>query len=237
MTKTDILFLTSPLPNFAPVVKDQLFYDRFEYCFSFNLAEATVLRGLNHDTIDAKLDQRIEWREIARKRWKNTIDSMGWNLINDQVRADLHTVCDAIINSGADCKIAVSHHVAWLYTNDLELINNLKTLRCLSGMKYTRAVVNRPKNTILLKSSLYQRRSYFAYVKVTPQEKENIRSFFTTQKEHIRVSPSLHSWLHEKPYQRTLDHYFIDYNDPQWLTMLALIRPGLIRKTCQIVTK
>jgi hypothetical protein len=34
-----------------------------------------------------------------------------------------------------------------------------------------------------------------------------------------------------------MDHYFIDYNDEQWLTMLSLIRPGLIRQTQQIVTK
>lgn len=223
--------------KFEPVVKDQLFYDRYEYCFSFNLAEATVLRGLKHDLIDARLDQRIEWREMARKRWRNTIDTMGWNLINDQVRIDLHTVCDIIIESGADCKIAVSHHRGYLYTNDLGLINQLKKLRCLSQMNYTRAVVNRPKNTILLKKSLYTKRSYFIYVKLTNQEKTNIRNFFNNQQEHIRVSPSLHTFLNEKPYLRTMDHYFIDYNDEQWLTMLALIRPGLIRKTQQIVTK
>lgn len=229
--------MTSRTPTFKPVVKDQLFYDRYEYCFSFTLAEATVLRGLKHDLIDARLDQRIEWREIARKRWKNTIDSMGWNLINDQVREDLHKVCDAINNSGADCKIAVSHHVGYLYTNDLALIDHLRTFRCLSGMKYSRAVVNRPKNTILLKKSQFKKRSYFVYLKLTEQEKQNIRQFFDNQQEHIRTSPALSSFLNEKPYLRTMDHYFIDYNDSQWLTMLALIRPGLIRKTQTIITK
>ena len=73
--------------------------------------------------------------------------------------------------------------------------------------------------------------------KLTNQEKENLKNFFTNQTEHIRISPSLHVFLHEKPYQRTMDHYFIDYNDEQWLTMLALIRPGLIRRTLEIVTK
>lgn len=229
--------MTNRTLTFKPVVKDQLFYDRYEYCFSFTLAEANVLRGLNHDLIDARLDQRIEWREIARKRWKNTIDSMGWNLINDQVRLDLHNVCDAIVDSGADCKIAVGHHAGYLYTNELTLIDHLRTFRCLSGMKYTRAVVNRPKNTILLRKSQYRRRSYFNYIKVTDSEKENIRNFFNNQQDHIRTSPSFHQWLHEKPYLRTMDHYFIDYNDDQWLVMLALIRPGLIRKTMEIVTK
>jgi hypothetical protein len=229
--------LTISIQTFSPVIKDQLFYDRYEYCFGFNLAEATVLRGLKHELIDARLDQRIEWREIARKRWKNTVDTMGWNLINDQVRADLHSVCDAIVASGEDCKIAVSHHRGYLYTNSLELIDQLRPLRCLSGMTYSRAVINRPKNTILLKKSDYTRRSSFQYVKLTEQEKINLTAFFTTHQAHIRTSPSLHTFLHEKPYLRTMDHYFIDYNDDQWLVMLALIRPGLIRKTQQIITK
>lgn len=229
--------MTNLIQQFKPVIKDQLFYDRFEYCFSFTLAEATALRGLRHDLIDERLDQRIEWREIARKRWKNTIDTMGWNLINDQVRSDLHYVCSAIVSSGADCKIAVSHHVGYLYTNSLDLIGHLRTFRCLSGMKYSRAVVNRPKNTILLKKSQFQHRSYFHYTKITEQEKENLKNFFKNQSEHIRISPSLDVFFNEKPYLRTMDHYFIDYNDDQWLTMLSLIRPGLIRKTQQIITK
>ena len=229
--------MTLQIQQFNPVVKDRLFYDRYEYCVGFTLAEATALRGLDHDVIDARLDQRIEWREVARKRWKNNVDSMGWNLINDQVRADLHTICSAIVDSGIDCKIAVSYHVGWVYANDIELIDRLRKLRFLSNLHYTRAVINRPKNTVLLKKSLFSKRSYFNYVKVTEKERENIRNFFDNQQEHIRISPSLHSWLHGKPYQQILDHYFIDYNDEQWLTMLALIRPGLIRKTKQIVTK
>ena len=76
---------------------------------------------------------------------------MGWHAINDQVREHLHTLCDVIVNSGVDCKIAVSHHVAYLYTNDIPLIDRLKKFRCLSNMSYTRAVINRPKNTIILK--------------------------------------------------------------------------------------
>jgi hypothetical protein len=229
--------LTKPTIKFAPVVKDRLFYDRYEYCFSFTLAEATVLRGLNHELIDSRLDQRIEWRDIARRRWSKTLEPMSWNTITDKVREDLHTICSSIVDSGVDCKIAVGHHVAWLYTNDWPLIDRIRKFKFLSNMNYTQAVINRPKNTILLKKSNYKSRSYFYYIKLTAQEKENIRNFFDNQKEHIRVSPSLHSFLHEKPYLRTLDHYFIDYNDDRWLTMLSLIRSGLIRKTQQIVTK
>jgi hypothetical protein len=50
------------------------------------------------------------------------------------------------------------------------------------------------------------------------------------------VSPALTEWIAE-PFNRTQDYFFVDYNSESWLTMLGLIRPGLIRKTVQIVAK
>jgi hypothetical protein len=89
----------------------------------------------------------------------------------------------------------------------------------------------------LLKNSRYDSRSYFNTTKLNLQEKETLKNFFLNQKEHIRLSPSFDEWLMTKPFQRLMDHYFIDYTGEQWLTMLSLIRPGIIRKTQQIVTK
>ena len=55
--------------------------------------------------------------------------------------------------------------------------NQLRKLRCLSNMTYTRAEINRPKDTILLKKSEYSRRSYFAYIKLTAQETDVMKRF------------------------------------------------------------
>lgn len=222
--------------TFKPVVKDQLFYNCYEYCFGFVLAEANAMRGLKHDQIDSRLDQRIEWREVARKRWQSSFS--GWRINNEitaQIREDLHTVCDLLIP--ADCKLVVSTNFGWIYTNDLALVNQLRTTRCLTNKTYTQAIVNRPKNTIRLKNSQYSNRSYFHNIKLTQSEKDTLRNFFANQQEHIRTSPSFTHWLYEAPYLRTQDYYFIDYTGEQWLTMLSLIRPGLIRKTQTIITK
>lgn len=232
--KTDTLSLTRQAPKFVAVQKDQLFYGQYEYCFGFNLAEANVLRGFNHKLIDTRLDQRIEWRETARQRWRH---GGGWNTITDQIRQDLHYVCDTIAESGVDYKLTVSSHVGWLYTNSIKLIKQLAQLRCLSGMHYTQAVINRPKNTVLLKNSPYQSRSYFYNLKLTTQEKDNLKNFFANQTEHIRISPSVDMWLYKKPHMRTQDHYFIDYTGDQWLTVIGLIKPGLFRKTLEIINK
>lgn len=195
------------------------------------------MRGLSHDLIDSRLDQRIEWRDIARKRWRATMDGPSWNVITDEIRANLHLICDTILNSTVGYKLVVSTNFGWIYTDDLELIDQLKSIRCLRNKTYTRAVVNRPKNTIRLKNSCYSSRSYFINVKLTAAEKDNLKNFFANQREHIRTSPSFNEWLTDKPYLRTQDYFFIDYTGDQWLTMLSLIRPGIIRRTLSIITK
>lgn len=220
--------------TFKTVVKDQLFYNRYEYCFGFSLAEANVMRGLDHKLIDSRLDQRIEWREVARRRWQSSL-SISLNPITEQVREDLHRVCDMLADK--NCKLVVSTNFGWIYTNDLMLIDQLRQTRCLTNKTYTQAVVNRPKNTIRLKNSHYEFRSYFYNIKLTTIEKDNLRNFFANQQEYIRTSPSFNRWLTEQPYMRTQDYFFIDYSGEQWLTMLSLIRPGLIRKTQTIITK
>lgn len=195
------------------------------------------MRGLKHDLIDSRLDQRIEWREIARRRWRSSVASgaSGWNEITDQIRKDLHTVCKLLIPT--DCKLVVSTHFGWIYTNDLGLIDQLRQVRCLTNKTYAQAVVNRPKNTIRLKNSRYENRSYLRNIKLTAAEKDTLKNFFVNQQEHIRTSPAFTTWLTEQPYLRTQDYFFIDYIGEQWLTMLSLVRPGLIRKTQTIITK
>jgi hypothetical protein len=199
------------------------------------LPEANILRGIKHiDQINPRLDDRIEWRNEVKQRWASSM-SGRWNVITDQVRLDLQQIGDIVLNN--DCKLVVSSDFGWVYTNDLKLIDHLRSVKCLRNKTYSQAVINRPKNTILLKKSPHQQRSYLVNIKLTVQEKETLKGFFKNQQEHIRTSPSFYHWLYGQSYMRTQDYFFIDYSGDQWLTMLSLIRPGLIRKTQQIVTK
>jgi hypothetical protein len=70
---------------------------------------------------------------------------------------------------------------------------------------------------------------------LTTDEKDRILTFLQGQAD-VRISPALTEWI-ATPFNRTQDYFFVDYNAESWLTMLALIRPGLIRKTVQIVAK
>lgn len=191
------------------------------------------------------IERRKTWREIAQQRWVN-LNKKGksgvqtilahrvYNEITDDVEKHLHDLADILINSKVEFKLVVSTDYGWLYTNDTALIEQLKQLRILTSKSYTEAIINRPKNTIKLKNPKHQFRSYFKPTKLTSLQKENLLNFLANQSSTIRVSPALVEWINSMHY-RTQDYFFIDHAEESWLTMLALVHSGLIRKTQQII--
>ena len=217
-----------------------MFYDRFQYCISFGLAEISCLREqeLDRARIRHMLDRRKQWREVAHQRWNgqkpNAQQSRLWNEITEEVEQNLYDFADILRNSGVDLKLVVSSNCGWVYTNSLELIGELKPMRMLTGKKYSEAVIDRPKNTILLKNPQHQFRSYFKITKITSDQKDMLINFLNNQRAGIRVSPALETWITGK-FHRTQDYFFVDHNEMSWLTMLSLVHPGIIRKTQQII--
>jgi hypothetical protein len=223
-------------------VKDRLFYDRFQYCISFGLAEISCLRDQDLDCarIKCMLDRRRQWQEVAQQRWvtlgqkHNTQQMRLWNEITNEVEQNLYDFADILRNSGVDFKLVISSNYGWVYTNSSELINKLKPMRMLTGKKYTEAVIDRPKNTILLKNPRHQFRSYFKITKITSQQKDMLINFLNNQQSNIRIGPALATWI-TSAFHRTQDYFFVDHDEMSWLTMLALVHPGIIRKTQQII--
>lgn len=224
--------------KFEPVIKDRLFYDRFQYCLAFSVPEASALRELDKDRIDAVIARRREWRQISIDRWlavgrAHIVNSRSHREIESDVEANLHRIVDVILTSGAEYKLVTSLHYAWLYTDSTDLIRQMTELYFIGDLRYTEAQVNRPRNTVLLRRPRHQQRSYFKSVKLTDQEKTNLERFFENHPD-IRISPGMQGYF-ISPFHRTQDYFFIDYNESSYLTMLSLIRPGLIRKTSQII--
>ena len=157
----DISSLTSPTLPFKTVAKDRLFYDQFEYCIGFHLAEISALRQLDHAQIDDVIERRKQWRELAQQRWvkgqrsHGTIMSRRWRDITDVTQANLHSLADVLLTTGASYKLVVSVDQGYVYTTDLTLINHLTAMPELSHKTYTQAKIIRPKNTIQLKNPRY----------------------------------------------------------------------------------
>jgi hypothetical protein len=132
-------------------------------------------------------------------------------------------------------KIVISVNQCWIYSNDTIFLERIERLPFVNGAKFTESVIVRARNTVALKNPQHLYRSYFRSTKLNGDEKQRILSFLQGQTA-VRVSPALAEWV-ATPFNRTQDYFFVDYDAESWLTMLSLIRPGLIRKTVQLVAK
>lgn len=222
------------------MVKDRLFYSRFKYVMNFELDEVNCLRTLDHDHIDSMMKKRRQWIEIAQQRWLNgkqnmgTIMSRGHRLITDHTVKNLHTLAESLLTTDVEFKLVVSLNQGWIYANDTALFDQLDQLPILQYKTYSEVQVDRPRDTVKLKNSKHKFRSYFRFTKLTVSEKDTLTDFLSTQQSFVRLSPSLKEWLGH-PFNRVQDYFFVDYDTASWLTMLSLVRPGMIRKTMQII--
>jgi hypothetical protein len=122
-----------------------------------------------------------------------------------------------------------------VYANDTALFSEiLSAVPSLMNVSFSRAVINRPRNTVKLKDPVHTDRSYLREIKMTEQQKRSISTFLLNQ-DSIRLSPSLTHWLTQPSSYWSQGHYFVDHSDTGWLTMLSLIYPGAIKNTIKIV--
>ena len=173
--------MTKSIQQFKLVIKDRLFYNRYEYAVGFHLDEVSCLRELNHARIDRMIERRIAWRDIAQQRTSgkstlvgHTILTRRYKEITDTTVSNLHQLTEQLLTTSADFKLVVSVNTAHVYTNDLTLINQVSDLPGLTQKEYNRAVVGRPPNTIQLKNSTHKFRSYFKMIKLTDDQKKLI---------------------------------------------------------------
>ena len=160
--------------------------------------------------------------------------SRRWRDITVQTQTDLHSLAEILLTTPASYKLVVSVNQGYVYTNELVLINQLDAMTELKHKTYARARIIRPKNTVQLKNPRHEHRTYFRMIKMTAQEKQVLVDFLQNQQGHTRMSPGLKNWIHD-PFTRTQDYFFVDHDGLGWLSMLSLVRPGIIRKTLQII--
>jgi hypothetical protein len=218
--------------EFKKVASDRLFYNHWNFCVNFHLQEIACIRySLDSAVIAKRLKNREEWQAQMRLRWTNRLVSP----VTKETKEQLHQFAEFLAATSYEYKIVISSNRAAIYANDLEFISVLDNLSMLTHKKFTQAIVTRPENTIAVINPKHKLRGFLRNTKLTSEEKTNLSAFLTTQQE-IRISPAMLAWLNT-PFSRTQDHFFIDFNDETWLTMLSLVRSGLIRKTFKIVAK
>ena len=220
--------------TFTPIYGDRLFYDHYEYSIGLNLEECWALRhSLDHNSIEIILEDRHQWRLTMRDRWNHT--TRPFLAITEEHRADVKKFASLLSIYPNEFKLIVQSNTARVYTNNLKLIWDIQQAEFGTKKQRTQAVVDRPKGTIAVRNPKHRYRGYFRSIVLDLEAKATLAKFLDNQSD-IRIGPGLQDYLTGK-WHRTMDHYFVDYNDSRWLTMLSLVQPGLIRKTMEIIAK
>lgn len=204
-----------------------MYFDQWEYSFSFLLKEAHALRNRDSRELTDYISLRLTWIHTQARFSGNVVPN-------------LHTVLSYINSITAPFKLMVSGNWATIYTNDPGLSGNLiNACPCVLYPKIKQAVIDRPRDTVLLLAPTHKLRSYFKAQQFPGDKIPALREFFEAQGTAIKPSPGMREFLkgawpgkHWFP-----DHYYVDYDDPVYATMLALIMPRPFRKTVPIVQR
>ena len=215
-------------PRMTRVSRDRLFYDVYEYCVSFGMIEASALRGLNPVRIDRVITMRRSFRSIITWSSEKKIS------ITDQHLLDLHMLCSFLSQAAEPFKLVLSGDRVWVYANCWEFLKKITRSSGVIRPQYSRAVIDRPIDTIVLKNPHHAQRSYFREQAVSALQKEQLIAFFNNHRDNVRLSPSLVKWL-QWPTRRIYSYFFVDYDHHSWPLMISLVHPGLIRKTVQLL--
>ena len=207
--------------------RDRLYFDQWQYAFSFWLKEAHTLRYRSVAALDHYVGHRMSWAHWEERYTVKTV-------------SDLKIALDFVNHIAQPFKLTVSGHWASIYSNNPDIADNL-IAQCpfTKQHRIKQAVVDRPRDTVLLLEPKHQLRSYFKSQQFPGVKIPALRDFFAAQGNAIKPSMAMQQFLkgtwsgnHWIP-----DHYYVDYDDPVYATMLSLIMPRAFRKTVPIVQR
>lgn len=218
--------------NISIDLKDRLFYDQYEYVLNFKMPEMSTLRGLDHATIDRTITHRNTWKQ------RNPNFGGSWRgrkqQITDNERANCHSLCDFLL-SQQNYKMVISTDWAYIYSNDLNMLRKMESLPYVLPLSLKQARIDRPRDTLLIRNSQHEHRSYFRAGRLTPEQRVNLKNFLENQTD-IRIGPGLKHFLSdEHAYHYLNDNVFIDHNGSGIVMMLNLIIPRIVRKTVKLI--
>jgi len=227
----DTLYLTSSNQKINKVSRDRLYFDSYEYCVQFKLQELSALRSKDHEQLEFYLEAR---KDMRQKNWGGVWRDYGQVYpITQQVKQNCHLLYNALESINSKYKLVINSNIGHIYTNSLVSIDDILYSPGVTILKVSRAVVNRPKDTIVRKNSQYAFRLYFKNQSISSTEKEHLRNFLAAQS--ARISPTFYDFLYTRPWTYLSDTFFVDFNDKSFVTMLHLVTPMKVKKILTIV--
>lgn len=231
----DTLFLTNLNQKIKTVSRDRLYYDLYEYCVYFRMQDVAAVKLDNHKKIDEYLEKQSWRRKI------NYGGSWRWQTfrhpITNTSNKNCHTAHDSLKSFTGSYKLTTSYDCGYLYLKDLAGAVNFLRSPGITVDAVKQVVVDRPKDSILIKSAKHNFRTYFKNQRMESEQKQNLVNFLQARTD-IRLSPGMHEWLTRYHTNRYIcDNYFVDHNNDGFLTMLALVSSIKIKKTVTLLTE
>jgi len=153
---------------------------------------------------------------------------------------------DLLLNWPAEFKLVVSMDWATVYTNDANLCHAL--YRCPQvefGRVIRQAVVDKPKDSIVINNPKFKYRTFFRERKISLDTKSQLKAWIVAQQDQESVqaqaSRALWHWLNQPGKTWRSDwcqrYFYIEHNNLQYETMLAILAPGAIRKSVPVIKR
>ena len=208
--------------------RSRLYYNQYRYSVSFALPGAYRVRNYkNEDTIIASV----------RHYNSNTANLTWGDPISDVQLANLLTVSRLLKTCSEPHKHISGYNWMYIYTNDVALLETVSQSPAVTDAKYSQAVVDLPSDVVVLKQSKYQYRTYFKSTSISTESSARVRNFLLDRTDCYKFTPGLRYMLETRKQMYFRDYYFVDHNDPGDMLMLAMVCPGIVRKTMPIQTK
>lgn len=229
--------------------RQQLYYGEYRYGLAVNFEHAGRLRNLDPATII----KRVNWINNLQAPWVTTKDR---DSINTDYLEYMLEIAGEVRARHTKFKRVTSYYRLAFYSNDLLVLEDMAT-KFTRGetMRLTEAQDTLPADVVYLKKSVWRYRTFLSNIlaplrpgiwsgglarpwrrlKNDPDQLATFANFVLSRPEQFGVTPQLRERL-SNPYYVIRDSHFIDHMDPGDALMLAMILPGVVRKTLPIMT-
>jgi len=221
------------LPHSQCEPRGSLYFGKYEYAVSLHIEDAWLLSSLSRTMILERLRRRDRYKS-----------SIGQQLTSELTKQNIMHAVDVL--ETLDSKFlhrTYGHHTFHVYTND---IRDVEILYRNYPTEYSikQAVLVYPKDVIMLiNQPKYPYRTYLKEKRLCLDKKQAVWDWISHQTPDLVASPITEKWFTDIiiKWGKTnpspswcREHYFVEHTDLKHITMLAMLCPGLTRKTVQV---
>jgi hypothetical protein len=223
----------------------QLFFNQYRWGADVYLTGISCLRGWkNTDHFDEKNLARVLSRRrsawiYVSQRPHNVVGSWGDPTTDPQLFVEsarqLQKLHVLLKHHRERIKFTVGFDHGYVYTNGQDVLDDISSLDFLRMTNVREAVVTLPRDTVLLRETEHNLRTYFREKSLDRGTAAALKKFLSSQK-HMRLGPSLKNWCgsHEKDIY-TRSHWFLDHETVQDLMLLNIVCHNIVRRTIPII--